>query len=200
MQDLTEFRDLVASIKTDRQNQKDKEKRDGWTKYVSLSMIYIAVLAAVTTQKGAGFSSTVMKKLNEATFNQAAASDQWALYEAKSIKQSLVENQVDLLKDVSAKDLKSIAPLEAKAKRYNSEKGEIMKEAQNLEKARDEARKNAERAGFLGGQMGLAATLFQVGIAVGGVCLVMKKKELWYISLSLGALATLQMIRVLYFL
>ena len=55
-------------------------------------------------------------------------------------------------------------------------------------------------AGFLGGQMGLAATLFQVGIAVGGVCLVMKKKELWYISLSLAALATLQMIRVLYFL
>jgi hypothetical protein len=200
MQDLTEFRDLVNSIKADKQAQKDKEKRDSWTKYVSLSLIFIAVLSAVCTQKGAGFSSSVMKKLNEATFNQAEAADQWALYQAKSIKQSLVENQVDLLKDISAKDAKGINALETKAKRYNSEKGDIMKEAQKFEKSRDDCRNTAERSSFLGGQMGLAATLFQVAIAIGGVCLVMKKKGLWWISLSLGTLASLQMIRVIYFL
>jgi Na+-translocating ferredoxin:NAD+ oxidoreductase RnfD subunit len=200
MQDLTEFRDLVAFIKTDRQAQKDKEARDSWTKYVSLSMIFIAVLAAVATQKSGGFSSDVMKKLNEATFNQSAASDQWSLYEAKSIKQSLVENQIDLLKDVSAKDAKAIASLEAKAKRYNSEKAEIMKEAKGLETKRDQARKDAERLSFLGSEIALACTIFQVAVALGGVCLIMKKKGIWWISLTLSALATLQMIRVLYYL
>jgi Na+-translocating ferredoxin:NAD+ oxidoreductase RnfD subunit len=200
MQDLTEFRDLVAFIKADRQAQKDKDARDGWTKFVSLSMIFIAVLAAVATQKSGGFSSGVMKKLNEATFNQAAASDQWSLYEAKSIKQSLVENQIDLLKDVSVKDAKSIAALEAKAKRYNSEKADIMKEAQGLEAKRDEARKAAERLSFLGSQIALSSTIFQVAVALGGVCLIMKKKGIWWISLTLGTLATLQMIRVLFFM
>ena len=200
MQDLTEFRDLVAFIKADRQAQKDKDARDGWTKFVSLSMIFIAVLAAVATQKSGGFSSGVMKKLNEATFNQAAASDEWSLYEAKSIKQSLVENQIDLLKDVSVKDAKSIAALEAKAKRYNSEKADIMKEAQGLEAKRDEARKAAERLSFLGSQIALSSTIFQVAVALGGVCLIMKKKGIWWISLTLGTLATLQMIRVLFFM
>ena len=200
MQDLTEFRDLVAFIKADRQAQKDKDARDGWTKFVSLSMIFIAVLAAVATQKSGGFSSGVMKKLNEATFNQAAASDQWSLYEAKSIKQSLVENQIDLLKDVSVKYAKSIAALEAKAKRYNSEKADIMKEAQGLEAKRDEARKAAERLSFLGSQIALSSTIFQVAVALGGVCLIMKKKGIWWISLTLGTLATLQMIRVLFFM
>jgi len=200
MQDLTEFRDLVAFIKADRQAQKDKDARDGWTKFVSLSMIFIAVLAAVATQKSGGFSSGVMKKLNEATFNQAAASDQWSLYEAKSIKQSLVENQIDLLKDVSVKDAKSIAALEAKAKRYNSEKADIMKEAQGLEAKRDEARKAAERLSFLGSQIALSSTIFQVAVALGGVCLIIKKKGIWWISLTLGTLATLQMIRVLFFM
>ena len=200
MQDLTEFRDLVSFIKADRQAQKDKDARDGWTKFVSLSMIFIAVLAAVATQKSGGFSSGVMKKLNEATFNQAAASDQWSLYEAKSIKQSLVENQIDLLKDVSVKDAKSIAALEAKAKRYNSEKADIMKEAQGLEAKRDEARKAAERLSFLGSQIALSSTIFQVAVALGGVCLIMKKKGIWWISLTLGTLATLQMIRVLFFM
>lgn len=76
---LAELKDLVGAIKADHQAQKDKEKRDSWTKYVSLWMICLAVLAAIATQKGAGFSTATMKQLNEATFEQALASDQWAL-------------------------------------------------------------------------------------------------------------------------
>ncbi len=87
--DLDELKGLVASITADRQAQKEKEKREAWTKYVSLSMIFLAVLAAVATQRGAGYSSTTMKKLNEATFNQAQASDQWSYYQAKGIKQAV---------------------------------------------------------------------------------------------------------------
>ena len=51
---LDELKGLVAAIANDRQTQKDKEKREGWTKYVSLSMIFLAVLAAIATQRGAG--------------------------------------------------------------------------------------------------------------------------------------------------
>jgi len=198
MDELLEFRDLVASIKSDRQAQKEKEARDSWTRYVSLSMIFIAVLAAVASQKSGGFSSTVMKQLNEATFNQAAASDQWAFYQAKGIKQSLSEGELDTLRLSGSKDARRIADLAAKAQRYDTEKKEVMREAAALESKRDASRRLAERASTLGHEMGLASTLFQVGIAIGGVCLIVKKRWLWWVSLFLGSAATLQMIRVLF--
>jgi Na+-translocating ferredoxin:NAD+ oxidoreductase RnfD subunit len=197
MDELKEFRDLVASIKADRQLQKEKESRDSWTKYVSLSMIFIAVLAAVSNQKGGGFSSTVVKQLNEATFNQAAASDQWSLYQAKGIKQSLAEGELDSLRLANAKDEKRIATLAAKAKRYETEKQAVMKDATALEAKRDGARRLAERAGALGREMGLSSTLFQIGIAIGGVCLIVKKRWLWWVSLAIGTGATLKMLSVL---
>src|SRR5471032_1183273 len=95
--DLNELNALVATLKADQQAQKDKEKRDAWTKYVSLSMICLAVLAAVATQRGAGYSSATMKQLSEATFNQSLASDQWAFFRAKGIKQSIAEEERDRL-------------------------------------------------------------------------------------------------------
>ncbi|MSU72402.1 MAG: DUF4337 family protein [Opitutus sp.] len=86
---LDELKALVATITADRQMQKEREKRDAWTKYVSLSTIILAVLAAIATQKGAGFSSATIKHLNEGTFAQAQASGGWAYYQAKGIKGSI---------------------------------------------------------------------------------------------------------------
>jgi hypothetical protein len=51
-------------------------------------MICLAVLAAISTQRSAGYSYATMKQLNDASFNQAQASDQWAFYQTKGIKQS----------------------------------------------------------------------------------------------------------------
>ena len=62
--DLDELKSLVATLKADQLAQKEKEKRNEWTKYVSLSMICLAVLAAIATQRGAGYSSANMKQLN----------------------------------------------------------------------------------------------------------------------------------------
>ena len=197
MDELNEFRDLVASIKADRQAQKEKESRDSWTKYVSLSMVFIAVFAAFASQKGGGFSATVMKQLNEATFNQAAASDQWSLYQAKGIKESLAEGELDSLTHSGSPDAKRLADLAAKAKRYASEKQAVMKDATADEAKRDAARQTAEAASRLGHEMGVASTLFQVAIAIGAVCLIMKRRALWGVSLILATLATLQMLRVI---
>jgi hypothetical protein len=44
--------------------------------------------------------------------------------------------------------------------------------------------------------MGLATSIFQIAIALGGITLVVKKRWLWYASLLVGAVATLQMVKV----
>lgn len=186
---LAELKDLVGAIKADHQAQKDKEKRDSWTKYVSLWMICLAVLAAIATQKGAGFSTATMKQLNEATFEQALASDQWAFFQAKGIKQSLYEREIEAGNKDSA--------LSAKVAKYDKEKKEISAQAKGFEQKRDVARIEATRASDHARRLGLSATLFQIAIALGGVCMVVKKKLLWYASMVPGAAAAVQLVLVL---
>jgi hypothetical protein len=197
---LDELKGLVATIATDRQAQKDKEKREAWTKYVALSMIVLAVLAATATQRGAGYSSTTMKQLNVATFEQAQASDQWSFYQAKGIKLSIAAEERDVLSATANPDPKRIADLDKKTERYANEQKEITVEAKKLEAKRDEATASATASAKRGSEMGLATTLFQIAISLGGVTLIVKKRWLWSASLLTGAIASAQMARVLWFM
>jgi len=196
--DLDELKKLVAELRADHVAQKEKEKRDGWTKYVSLTMVCIAVLAAIATLKGGGFSTRTLKEMNEATFNQTQASDQWSYFEAKSIKQNLYEIELDHLS--AAADAAAVAKMKAKVDKYDKDKADITALAKKFEAARDAARQTATIAAEHSRQMGLAITLFQIAIALGAMCLIVKKKPLWIVSTILGGLATAQMIYVLYFL
>jgi hypothetical protein len=197
---LDELKDLVATIVADRQSQKDKEKREAWTKYVSLSMIFLAVLAAIATQRGAGYSSGTMKQLNEATFNQANASDQWAFYQAKGIKETICNQELDNLNALGKADPKLVESLTARVARYKKEQIEITAEAKKFEAKRDAARDASAQAADRAREIGLSATIFQIAIALGGITLVMRKRWLWNASLLTGAIATAQMVRVLWFM
>ena len=197
---LDELKGLVATIAADRTAQKDKEKRDAWTKYVALSTIFLAVLASIATQKGAGYSSSVMKQLNVATFNQAQASDQWAFYQAKGIKAAISAEERDVLAATPNPDPKRLADLDKKVERYGNEQKEITVEAKKFEAKRDEATAVATQAAGRSTEMGTGTTLFQLAIAFGGITLIMKKRWLWSASLLAGAIATAQMVRVLWFM
>ena len=195
---LGELKDLVATIKADQQAQKVKEIRDAWVKYVSLSMICLAVLAAIATQRGAGYSSGTMKQLNEATFNQAEASDQWSYYQAKGIKAAVSQEERDVLAASGNADPKLLGDLAKKIDRYGKEQNDITVEAQKFEAKRNEARAAATLAADRAREMGLATTVFQIAIALGGVTLIMKKRWLWNVSLLAGVIAAMQMARVLW--
>jgi len=196
--DLDELKQLVAELRAEHVAQKDKEKRERWTKYVSLTMVIIAVLAAIATLKGGGFSTRTLKEMNEATFNQTQASDQWSFFEAKSIKQNLYEIELDHLSAGPSTDAAALAKMKAKIEKYDQEKADITTLAKKFEAARDEARQTALRVAEHSKQMGLSITLFQIAIALGAMCLIVKKKPLWIVSSLLGILATAQMIYVLY--
>jgi len=195
---LDELKGLVAAIASERQAQKDKEKRDAWTRFVSLSTILLAVLAAIATQKGAGFSSATMKQLNVATFNQAQASDQWSYYQAKGVKAAISAEEHDVLMAAGKADPKRLSDLEKKVERYGNEQKEIAVEAKKLEAKRDEANAAATLSARRGAELGTATSLFQLAIAFGGVTLIMKKRWLWSASLLAGAIATAQMVRGLW--
>jgi hypothetical protein len=133
--------------------------------------------------------------LNDATYNQAKASDQWSYYQAKSIKQNLYEIRRDqLAENPAAAAGAQMEKISASIKKYETEKADIQKEAKSLEGLRDKGRELAAHNSRQGGEMGFAVSIYQIAIAMGSICLVVKKKALWFLSLALGALGTAQMI------
>ena len=197
MTDLDELKALVAELRAEHVAQKEKERRERWTKYVSLTMVVVAVLAAVATLKGGGFSTRSLKEMNEATFNQAQASDQWSYFEALSIKENLYQLELDRLTNGPAPDAGTVAKMKAKLDKYDKSKADITAKAKEYEAVRDAARAQAAVSAEHSKGMGLSITLFQVAIALGAMCLIVKKKPLWFAALIFGLLAAAQMVRVL---
>ena len=75
----------------------------------------------------------------------------------------------------------------AELARYDKEKAEIKASAEGLEKARDQANRR-------NGRMGLAISYFTVAIATASICLVMKRKPLWFLAMVLAVVAVVQMV------
>jgi hypothetical protein len=198
--DLDELKQLVAELRADHVAQKEKEKRESWTKYVSLTMVCVAVLAALASLKGGGFSTRTLKEMNEATFNQAKASDQWAFFEASSIKENLYEIELEHLTAAPSPDADAIRKMKDKIAKYDKNKADITASAKKFEELRDDSRRLATSAAEHSRRMGLSITLFQVAISLGAMCLIVKKKPLWIVSILFGVIATAQMVFVIYIL
>ena len=183
-QEIAELKQFIVDLKADRAAAKQKEKSEAWTKYVSLTVVIIAVVAAIAAQWSGKYGGRVQ-------ISQAKASDQWAFYQSKSIKQHLFEiSRTQLARSVSANDAE-IAREQKKfddaVARYNTEKSEIKAKAEALEKERDDA-------GLRGGKLGLAVSIFSVAIAMASICTVTKKKPLWFIAIGLAGFAAYEMV------
>jgi hypothetical protein len=198
--ELQELKGFIADLKADRATQKEKEKRESWTKYTSMSIVFIAVLAAIATQLSGKYSGRTLVELNNATFHQAAASDKWGEFQANSIKRNLYETVHTFTPKDSSLSAGEAAKREetyaAKIKKYQDAQDQTKKEAEDLQAQRDKSQDIAKDSSAHGGRMGTAVSIFQISIAMGSICLVTKKKWLWYVSLALAAAATAQMIYV----
>lgn len=180
--ELNELKQFIIDLKADRAATKEKEKREAWTKYVSLTIVIIAVIGAIAAQWAGKYGGRVQ-------MSQAQASDQWAYYQAKSIKQNLYEvSRAMMVKTVppgetAAKEEKEF---EAKIAKYDKDKAEIKAKAEALEKTRDVS-------AVAGGKMGTAVSLFSVAIAMASICTVTKKKPLWFIAMAIALCAAVEM-------
>lgn len=119
------------------------------------------------------------------------------LLSSEGDKQSIYEQERDRLTTLGQPDPKTFTAVTSRIERYDKEKKEITIEAKKIEAKRDEARSAATLANDHAREMGLAISVFQIAIALGGVTLVMKKRWMWNVSIGAGAIATVQMFKVL---
>jgi len=123
-----------------------------------LVIVIMALFMAVTTYFSNSYSGAVLKNMLKAT-------DTYAFYQSKSIKQSIAEGQLQ-----DARDPKRIRELAAKIERYESDpvkgegKRELLARAQAYEAARDDASQHSPWLTFASMAFQLAIVLLSASI------------------------------------
>jgi hypothetical protein len=190
---IVEVRAFTQKMIAEKEKADQKAKAESWTKYAALSMAFIALIAGYTMTKSGSCAGRVTKDLSEATYNQTQASDQWSFFQSKGQKQMLLELELNLRQVAKDTDQAGQAKLTANISRYTKEKADITIKAEGFEKARDGFRNDAAVQAALGAKYGLAAQTFQIALAIGGLCLLSKKKWMWFITLGVAVLALVRL-------
>lgn len=160
---------------------KEEKAKEKWMGWLALSTAIMAVLAALTTLYMGKFSS-------RAIMSQGMESDQWAYYQAKSIKQHTFEmskNALDLQyraqkglpSGVAADYEKILAKYGDEVKRYDTEKKEIKDKAEGIAKVKLKAQE-------MGGNFAYALIFLQIALMLASISSLTKRKYLWYIALA----------------
>lgn len=149
-----------------------------------LVIVIMALLLAINTYFANSFSGSAMTNLIE-------ASDTYSFYQAKSIKQSIAEGQLEEAK-TRPNNQKRIEYLQAKIDRYESDtksmegKKELLAKAQAHKDKRDEAKKHSPWLTFSG-------MLFQLAIVLLSASIIAVDMRMYWGSWGIGIFALLLM-------
>jgi uncharacterized iron-regulated membrane protein len=147
-----------------------------------LVIVIMALFMAITTYFSNSYSGAVLKNMLKAT-------DTYAFYQSKSIKQSIAEGQLQ-----DARDPKRVKELEAKIARYESDpvkgegKRELLARAQAYEAARDEAARHSPWLTF-------ASLAFQLAIVLLSASILSVNNTMYRISEVVAVIGTVLLIQ-----
>jgi hypothetical protein len=165
---------------------------------VAITVAVLAVLAAYASFAGGRAVHDSLASLTEAALLQSQASDQWAFYQAEGIKRHVFEVQRDVLRLGSTPAGTALAArYNGEVSRYAADQDKIRKDAQTLERRRDEARRVAEHYDALHGRFGSSVALFQVGIVLCSVAAIVRRTPLWYGGIAAGASGAVLLVQAL---
>jgi ABC-type multidrug transport system fused ATPase/permease subunit len=164
-----------------------KEKAgDPFTRTVALFVAVYAVALAVTALGGSNAAK-------EMVMAQQKASNQWAYYQAKVVRENLYLLEAEKLElelevrgaGLSSDDRRRLDAVrdryKKKAETYKHEKEEIMAEARKQEEERDIAARRDPYFDY-------AEVLLQIGIVLASVAMLSGKRWAFFVSLGLGVL------------
>jgi ABC-type Zn2+ transport system substrate-binding protein/surface adhesin len=155
------------SVEEELQEQMEKV-HDPFEKRVAGSMAILAACLAVVSVMG-HLATT------EEIVDQARASDQWAYYQAKSIRRY----ESEIARDILAAQPEKMAEYQKNVGKYTKEGEEIQKEAQGLEDESHLKGRQAVRFEF-------SEVFFEVAIVLASLAILTKLKPVWWIAIATG--------------
>ena len=147
-----------------------EEARHPFDKKVAASMAGIAAVLAVVTMLG-HIATT------EELLNQQRASDQWAYYQAKSIRRYESEMARDLMAGIGGEKALAVAEQYGKnVERYQKEGDEIQEKARKFQEESELKGRAALRLHFGG-------AFLEVAIVFASLAILMRRQLVWLLSL-----------------
>jgi len=141
--------------------------------YVAIFVAITATFMAICNIKG----GNIVQNMAKAESKRVNA---WNYYQAKSTKQNLAESTLEILKSSPTSESSKIQKLEEKIARYENEKEEIKKEAEDLQNEYD-------ALNVFDDQFDMTEAFLSIAIAMYGLAALTQKRPLFYFALTLSS-------------
>ncbi len=144
---------------------------------VSFSISVLAVLVALVTVLS-------HRAHTAAVLNQARASDEWGLYQAKKIRQTSIQSTSDLLVVLAPNNPAAAAKLQdykAHTAKWDADLAESEHRARALEE-------QVEGAEHKAGRFDAGEALLQISVVLASITLLTRRRMYWLVALGLGTL------------
>jgi hypothetical protein len=153
--------------------------RDPFVGRVSITIAMLAVLAAVTNSLEQVETAKAITDSSRAVLAQNQASDQWAYYQAKSMKKHIYTLAAD--EGFPSADLyRKTAAKEA------ADSDAVTKQAQAFEKKREAFNEGVELHETRHHRLAAGGTLMEIGIAIATVAIITRRNAWWLAAALLG--------------
>jgi len=162
---IDRMQEQLVQEKSERQQQRNS------LNFIGLSTGILSTLAAIAAMQGGYFS-------NEGMLAQIKSSDSWSQYQAKSTKRHIEESNVTLLKA-----LQKPVPLQTTTEiaKLNRQQIEIQQAARQLER---KSALDLQRHELFA----RSVAALQVGISMGAISALTRKRSVWYVGLGIAAI------------
>jgi hypothetical protein len=167
---------MEANEAQELQEDNERASKEANLRPVSFTMSVLAVLVAVTTVLG-------HRTHTEAVLEQAKASDQWNLYQAKKNRQYDTQLTADLLdalpiRNQSAAD-KITDSYKSHLEKWNEDLAEEEAHAKELEAGVRKAERHADR-------FDLGEALLEIGLVITSITLLTRQRGYWFLGMAFG--------------
>jgi len=159
-------------------------ERDPHTSLVAITIAVLAVGASVVSSLENFESTAAITAGNGAVLAQDQATDQWAFFEAKSLKKNLFAI-------AATQGGPHAADFDKKSKEEGAGQDEAQADAKHLEDQREALIKQSEAHETRHHHLTIGATLLEMGIALSTIAIVTKRRWPWFAALALGAVGAI---------
>jgi hypothetical protein len=146
---------------------------------VSITIAVLAAAAAVVTSLEQVETAATITDYNRAVLVQSRASDQWAYYQAKSVKKHIYSLAAD-------ENFPNADRYRKTAAKEAQDGDAVAKEAKGFEAQRDRFYEDADTHEVRHHRLAIGATLLEIGIAISTVAIITRKWGWWGLSSVLG--------------
>lgn len=171
-QELQEqVKEAVEEVREGFAQEKVLQQQDRqWLNLIGLSTGILSGLAAIAAMQAGSLA-------NEGMSAQIRSTDQWAFYQAESTKRRVDESTVTILRA-----LQKPVPSEmtAEIRRLQQQQQALQTEAKKLE---IESQQNLHRHEMFA----RSVAALQIGISLGAVAALLRKRSVWYLGLGIAA-------------